>query len=212
MYNSTDINKAPGGTVHMDDLLPRIAFDTKAWKQIKMRELFNHINANLVQSEWLTSNASGKDVSYLRPVDGIYSSNNVSIKGALKITLPDGDFDSMIKLHIEIFNLQENSSFSVFCSGYHNEKKWTYASTNLLGDNNTPNHTIRYGHDGANGCIYIGELNTLWSHPKVLIQGLLVGWYRAKITHWVQGWKFGFETEAFTYITRTHTNKLIKNQ
>ena len=134
--------------------------------------------------------------------------------GAIKVTLPVSWTNTMLRMTIKVYDYATNESFTVVCGGY------TYApSTQWINHfayiesaaSKDTNFTVRFGHDGTKCCIYIGELNSVWSYPQVYVTEVEAGFSFYTVANWQDGWAVGFEASAFGVVTKTQTDTQINN-
>lgn len=141
---------------------------------------------------------------------GVFGTKSASHTGALKITLPQTWNNTMLKFDIEIYNYSSNNSCTYSVAGYNyaDSKTWSNVSAYATGHktNARANLPVRFGHDGAKCCIYIGEVGQVWNYPQIAIKNF-VGGYGGGSTYsnWIDGWQIGFASSLGT-ITQTITN------
>jgi len=61
------------------------------------------------------------------------------------------------------------------------------------GSSNSPLN-VRYGNDGTNGCIWIGDTNTTWSYPQIWVSEFMMGYSNTSWTTWRSGWSISLVT------------------
>jgi hypothetical protein len=152
------------------------------------------------------------DTNYIRitnPGGGEYVTTTTHLTGAIRITFPVAFTNTMLKMTIKVYDYNEGTSFDVNVAGYIYETNgWFSVTANIIGSNNVNRQiTVRLG-GTTNPIIYIGELNSSWNHPQIMITNLELG-YSGQGIGWTTGWTIGFETSAFNNVSRTITNPQI---
>lgn len=169
----------------------------------------NTATTGYVQAEGFVS-AGGNATSILNP-GGAYLSNNVTITGAIKITLPQSWTSTMMKFRIQIFEYSTNKTCDVVVAGYNYVvgTQWLNTTAYIITDtSNNRNFTIRFGHDGSKCCIYIGETNSIWSLPQVSVTEFFAGFLNYDAEMWNDNWSISFVSN-FDNVSSTLTNKQI---
>lgn len=141
------------------------------------------------------------------PGGGAYTSRSSSITGAIKITLPIGWSSDMIRFTVKVYEYSTNESFEVVCGGYTygTSGKWINTFAYILSPPSVSrNFTVRFGVDGGNPCVWIGETGSKWSYPQIFITDFQGG-YTTVVTGYTSGWSIGFDT-TFGTIHSTHSN------
>jgi hypothetical protein len=147
--------------------------------------------------------------SIINPSGAIYNTNTATVTGAIAITLPVGMTNTMLRMSIRVYEYATNKSFDIYCGGY------TYLSGNTWANNPfayiVGNSTIdrrfsvRFGYtSGGKAIIYIGEANSTWSYPQVVITDVQCG-YGGQSINYTTGWSIGFVT-VFENVTATISN------
>ena len=129
--------------------------------------------------------------------------------GQLKIYLPYSWDNTLIKFKISIANQQENSSVDYFVSGYMNStnQKWEQCSAVSIGKYNESlsNLTVRFGSNGSNCVIAIGETGTFWSNPSIAISDVVVSKLDGSddFLKWAKGWSVLINANSDVSFTET---------
>ena len=154
----------------------------------------------------------GETGHVVSPGGGRYTTTTGTVTGYLKITLPVSWTNCMLRFIVDIYDYSMKGTVTYVIGGYnyssdpawHNisaycTAPWGQAKSNL---------TVRFGHDGSKCAIYIGESNTSWSFPQVIIRDVVVGYGQASnIATYSKGWSIGFTTSLGSYIsTVSNTN------
>lgn len=145
----------------------------------------------------LASSAVGLRVS--NPGGASVATQNSTVTGAIKIILPSNFSNTMMKMTVKVYEYTTNESFVANIAGYnHSSQNWYNISADITSNANTDrNFTVRYGYDGTNCVIYIGELNSTWSYPQVFVTDFQAGFSNYTVDRWVDGWTIGYEASAF---------------
>ena len=140
---------------------------------------------------------------------------NSGTTGALKITLPQGWTSTMMRMTIKVYEYSESKSFTINCGGYNHSdssawiNEFAYIESQSEVDRN---FTVRFGYDSNNKCcIYIGELTSVWSYPKVFVTDFEAGFNNTVASNWQDGWVISMETTAFENVSQIRTNCQINN-
>ena len=180
-----------------------------------IRKLYDNTKDNKQRLDDLNGNTPGvissNGLTVLNPLDANFShSGTTGNIGAIKIALPNSWGRTMMRFSVNIFDLLNNESLTLLISGYTyiDTSSWNTTSVQIITSLSSNNFTVRFGHDGTKCCIYIGELNSSWSYPKVTVTNFLAGHSNYAPSQWLTGWNIGFETSSFQNITATHTNNL----
>jgi hypothetical protein len=133
-----------------------------------------------------------------------------TVTGAIKIRLPQGYTDTMIRMTVKVYTYN-NNSFDITLGGYQNAGGSTWLNT--FAYMNTTAMTqlnVRFGYDGTYNCIFIGETNSTWSYPQVFVTDFQAGYNNYAYTQWVKNWTITYyagaafaNTAAGQYITKT---------
>jgi hypothetical protein len=165
-------------------------------------------------SDGFFNNISGLRLSY--PNGGSNNAlGNSGTTGAIKITLPQSWTSTMMRMTIKVYEYSEGKSFTVNCGGYNysNGSVWlsefAYIESQSEFDRN---FTVRFGYDSNNKCcIYIGELTSVWSYPKVFVTDFEAGFNNTIASNWQDGWVISMETTAFENVSKVRENCQINN-
>ena len=147
----------------------------------------------------------------MRPwgADYLNSTTNVHT-GAIKIILPTtGTMDDMLKFTVDIYQYQQNESTSIDIAGYiyqsPGNNTWLNCTTIVHAKDATENYTVRYGDDGTNHCVWIGELNSTWNHPQIIVRNFFGG-FLTDTDQYLGEWEVDFEATAFEDVNITQSN------
>lgn len=127
--------------------------------------------------------------------DVLHYHNAASSTGTLKIKLPSGVSDTMMAIKIKgytyVYNVGEiGGEFELDLGGYVVNGTWYTTSTKLNGK--AVFNKVRFGYDGINPLILLGDLSTVWNIPSIVItdfiatfgnvDGFETGWSASIIT------------------------------
>lgn len=150
----------------------------------------------------------------LFPDGGAYitsSGDQTTVTGAIKITLPVSWSNTMIKMVVRVYEYTSNESFDIYLSGYNyaTSSTWNNTTGYIIGSTKrNRDFTIRFGHDGTNCCIYIGETTDQWAYPQIYITEVQTGWNGTSVNTWHSGWDISF-VDSFGTISSTIDNTQI---
>ena len=148
------------------------------------------------------------------PGGASFATSTSSVTGAIRIKLPVLAPNTMMTMTIRVYEYISGRSFDVVCGGYHyTGALWTNCFAFITGQpGNDRNFNVRFGNDGATGCIWIGETSTVWSYPQVSVVNFQAGYSGLTYTNWNNGWNISFQTTFNTVsliISNAQTNRLI---
>ena len=140
-----------------------------------------------------------------------YTTQN-NYTGAIEIALPTGGtgHDDMIKFVVEIFDYNTQESVTVFVGGYTYQNvgtgnnTWTNVSATVLGQSAAQNYTVRFGDNGTEHCVWIGNTDSTWNHLQVIVRDFFAG-YGASINNYLGAWDINVVTTQTT-VNNTLTN------
>ena len=171
------------------------------------------VNGNIEAGKNVFQDISGKGGFIMRPWGADYLNTTTNVHtGAIKITLPTGatSEDDMIKFTIDIYQYQVNQSLSVDVGGYiylaaGSNDSWRQVTAIVHAKSTTENYTVRFGDDGTNHCVWIGELNTVWNHPNVICRNFYGG-FAVETEEYLNEWDISFEATSFSHVSQTQSN------
>jgi hypothetical protein len=145
-----------------------------------------------------------------RPKGGHLVGNTSSYTGAIKIRMPVHGSTDMISFHVDIYDYATGESITMFIAGYlyqvTGSDEWSNLEVITLTGNTSKDYTVRFGGDGSNNCVWIGETNSTWSYPQVLVRDVQVG-YTAVVDSWDDDWFISFVT-SFDTVDETVSDNL----
>lgn len=124
--------------------------------------------------------------------------------GAIKIRLPVGMTNTMVRMTIKVYTY-DNGSFEISCGGYNYPlgNTWINTFAYMLTQSRTALN-VRFGFDGTYACIYIGEASSQWSYPNVFVTDVQGGYSNYTADQWATNWGVTFET-SFANVTAVQT-------
>lgn len=156
----------------------------------------NVLDANSIYTSGGLSTNGGNSLLGVQSPGGASRANGGSTEtGAFKITLPSGiPVYGMFKLVIHIYEYgQRGNGYEIHCGG-HMYPNYMYNRFQVqYGSSNSPLN-VRYGNDGTNGCIWIGDTNTTWSYPQIWVSEFMMGYSNTSWTTWRSGWSISLVT------------------
>tara|TARA_R110000744_G_scaffold58161_1_gene121426 strand:+ start:614 stop:2995 length:2382 start_codon:yes stop_codon:yes gene_type:complete len=169
------------------------------------------VDGNILTSGGVSNENAGVRVT--NPGGGAFVTTNASMTGAIKIVLPQDGPNSMLRMTVKVYEYLTNESFILNCGGYATASgswvnEFAYIENSGVVDRN---FTVRFGNDGSNACIYVGELNSTWSYIQVFVTDFQAGYGSATAALWQDGWDIEFEATAFDSVTKTVTNTQTNN-
>ena len=149
---------------------------------------------------------------YTAPNGGTYTTTSSSVTGAIRIRLPTNRFKSntMMKFKVSVYEYSTGRTHEFLISGYNNNnasQQWYNVAATQLTDDNRGAYNIRWGGNGTDNCVWIGETNSTWNYPQVHVQWVDVG-YSGYSTNWGQDWIIDFRT-GFDTVTVTRGASLV---
>jgi hypothetical protein len=157
--------------------------------------------------------SDANNVRVLKPLGGSRNSFTPTETGAIKITYPVGYTNTMHRVKVNIYNYAVNQAYTVYFGGYNYSPGpfWTNVFAYTIGPSSTNfNPTVRFGYDGTNMVVYIGELNTSWSYPQFFIEEVETG-FNLSSQFATDAWSIGLEASAFQNVTDSIANTLSTN-
>ena len=152
----------------------------------------------------INDDASVTRITY--PIGAQLSVATASVTGAIKITLPQSWSNTMMSMRIRVYDYSGGESFEVNCGGYNyaTDSAWYNTFAYIVGQANIDrNFSVRFGHDGTNCCITIGEIDSTWSYPKIVVEDFMAGHSNFAKANWDDGWSISTITTLPTTISST---------
>ena len=141
-----------------------------------------------------------------------YRSDSSSDTGYIMIKLPTdigNSPDDMVSFYVDIYDYTTNEMISVFVGGYTyritSTSVYWYNCTAIINAKHTgKDFNVRFGHDGTNYYVAIGETDSVWSHPSIVVRDVQCS-YRSNVEHYIDGWAISTETTTLTGVDETQT-------
>ncbi len=137
----------------------------------------------------------------LFPGGASLSTDTPSVSGAFRIMVPiDLTQNAMIKLTVMIYDYAAAGTTAktsvIEIAGYCYATSDTWVNTQAVQVTNRQNDLqIRYGHDGTNYIIWIGEVDTVWRYPKIAVIDAMVGYSNGTYALLGAGWTITTTTD-----------------
>jgi len=146
----------------------------------------------------------------MRPHGADYITQTGSVTGAIEIRIPTGGAqrDDMLKFVVDIYDYATSESVTVFIGGYIYQaiggNTWIAPSAQVIASNTAQNYTVRFGDNGSVHCVWIGEIDSTWAYPQVIVRDFF-GAFVTNIEEYLGTWDISYVT-SFTTINNTLTN------
>lgn len=141
-------------------------------------------------------------------------SGAASVTGTLKITLPVGFNDTMLKMRISIFDYAANrSNTELLLAGYNYAAtpSWVNVSATTNGGLTTAmGQNVRFAYDGTKTCILIGTTSSVWAYPAVSVNDVQLSYTGGQAAGWDTAWDASILTTE-TGLTVTATAVIDQN-
>ena len=150
------------------------------------------------------------------PIGAQYRSDSSSDTGYILIKLPTdiGDSpDDMVSFYVDIYDYTTNEMISVFVGGYtyttsNQISNYWYNCTAIINTKLTSkDFNVRFGNDGTNFYVAIGETNSVWAHPSIVVRDFQCS-YRGNVEHYIDGWAISTETTTLAGVDETQSGNL----
>ena len=143
----------------------------------------------------------------VQPHGGDYYTQTSTETGYLKITLPvDTNVDDMVKFTLDVYLYGNDIAMTAHLGGYLTSSlNWGNTTATIVAGNAAQNYAVRFGNDGTDYCVYIGESDTAWSYPQMVISNFFAGYGAVGTDDYLGEWTINFTTSLGT-ISDTQTN------
>ena len=168
------------------------------------------VSSKPADTDLLNTHTQGGILVVNHPAGGNYSSNASNVQGALKIRLPRGFTNAMIRFFVEIYEYSSDRSATFEVGGYTSSGGNTWINTYAkMTGSAASQKTVRFGFDGTYACVWIGEdsTTTVWQIPQVVISNLRVGYRDNIVSSWAAGWDLSFDQTAHSGHNLTGTTE-----
>ena len=152
------------------------------------------------------ANGFGNDIFIIYPSGGSASYGGQQI-GYCKITLPTLWDSTMMTFTVTIYNYVSNTSVDYRISGYnYYGKPWYNCAAVCIGKAGTShsNLSVRFGDNGTKNVITIGEENTEWEYPKIVVHDVVIG--NSDFETYKSGWNVEISKSGAPNVSETISN------
>ena len=142
-----------------------------------------------------------------RPVGGTAGVSS-TVTGALKIRLPQGFTNTMLRFSVDIYEYGVSGVSTYDLGGYtYTSQRWDNNPFARYSGPPSGTRTVRLGMDGSGyACAWIGEWNTTWYYPQVLVRDFVAGYSNYSESQWATGWGVTWDTGGALNISYTNAN------
>mgnify|MGYP004621721355 FL=1 len=205
VFTDTDTKNTAGATNTASKI-----YLTGATTQAGNAQTYSNTNV-WTKDSVMNASGIGNGTSYFAYVDGgSLVTRDSTQTGYLKIKLPVAWSSTMMSFTATIYNYQDGTSVDYQISGYpfQTNKTWNACTAVCIGKagQKVSNLPVRFGTDGTNSLVYIGNSNTSWDYPQVVIHDVCIGFGGNTFDAWATGWSVSFTTTALTRIDHTISN------
>lgn len=134
------------------------------------------------------------------PGGAAYGTNAASISGAIRIQMPVGLINSMLRFTVKIYEysgsaaqIANSPARILHLGGYNNAGGW-YTAFAHQDTQNGSDINVRFGYDGAKSCVWIGDATSTWVYPQIFVTDFEAGYSNATMANWSSGWNILFDT------------------
>lgn len=152
------------------------------------------------------ANGFGNDIFIIYPSGGSASYGGQQI-GYCKITLPTLWDSTMMTFTVTIYNYVSNTSVDYRISGYnYSGKPWYNCASVCVGKAGTShsNLSVRFGDNGTKNVITIGEENTEWEYPRIVVHDVVIG--NSNFETYKSGWNVEISKSGAPNVSETISN------
>ena len=152
------------------------------------------------------ANGFGNDIFIIYPSGGSASYGGQQI-GYCKITLPTLWDSTMMTFTVTIYNYVLNTSVDYRISGYNYAgKPWYNCAAVCVGKAGTShsNLSVRFGDNGIKNVITIGEENTEWQYPRIVVHDVVIG--NSNFETYKSGWNVEISKSGAPNVSETISN------
>ncbi len=166
------------------------------------------VNANGFTSMGVAVGSPNSVVTAYAPKGASYSDDGST--GAIKIKLPFRASNPMWTMKVRIYNYSQHQTSEYLIGNYsYDAGAYNYSATFLGGANSIPLN-VRFGNDGTNDCVWIGEINTVWIYPVISVVDFTSG-FRAAGAYQGADWKISIESSFNTVVVSTSPDIRLSN-
>jgi len=165
-------------------------------------------NVEFDKNVWQDISTNGGYI--MRPNGADYVTTTGTVTGAIEIRIPTGGAgkDDMIKFVVDIYDYATQESITVFIGGYIYQavggNTWINVSAQIISTDSSKNYTVRFGDNGSVHCVWIGETDSTWSYPQILVRDFYGG-FATNVEDYLATWDITYVT-SITTVNNTLTN------
>jgi hypothetical protein len=142
------------------------------------------------------------------PRGGSFTQLTTQENGSIKIKTPLLWTNSRLQFKVKISsgNSSDNESVELLISAYNRASTslWESISVKTVSSSENKDYNVRFGHDGINACIWIGEVTSTWNYLTCTISDISVGF--AEVSEkWLTDWNISLVT-SFDTVQITKSN------
>ena len=162
----------------------------------------NNIGSQSVSTSVLTQ-YQRRDNFIQSPKGGTFTTSNSTYTGYLRIKLPCGMLNTMLSFFVDIYDYSLNCSVTYKIAGYSYSGGWVRCTAQCVSsyEGSYSDLSIRFGTLDGNAAVEIGESNTSWSYPQVLVRDFVFGYSNATVANYFDSWTIDFSTTSITLTT-----------
>jgi len=153
---------------------------------------------NAIAAEFVRNNVNRGSIGTMPyPSGGSFGVEVNGLTGAIQIVLPNTIGDglyTMLKFQVDVYNYNTDTTVTYDVSGYvyPANPSWINCTAKAIGGGVGSVKPVRFGRTGSGAsakfCVWIGDVDTVWYYPKVLVRNLLTGYSSIDIAFWQSGW------------------------
>lgn len=154
--------------------------------------------ASLSNRGVFTTRAVAADNTYIAfPEGGTYSATG-DTTGILVIKLPSSQKGTTLRFDVKIYtNIEGKKTLATYHIGGQDglsTNGWEHGQVYAEGIGTLSNLTVRLGIDNSDAIyVTIGEINTIWNNPEIVITDLIIGNTGNTIENWAYGWQVSIQ-------------------
>jgi len=121
--------------------------------------------------------------------------------GTIKIAIggTGTTIDDMLQFWVDIYDYASREMVTVKIGGYIYQgvggNTWTNVQAMILAQIPSKNFVVRFGDDGTNHCVWIGEVADTWSHAQITVRDFSAGFIVGNVADvYTAPWTISFET------------------
>lgn len=155
------------------------------------------------------NNQTDASVTFVAMPTGAAYASGSGTTGGLRITLPRGYTNTMLRFWIDIYEYDNGGQGGYSCSylvgGYTYETgNWINTFAQYIGPRNRA-RAVRFGDASGKCVVQIGETTDTWSYPQVRVRDFIAGYSQAAAADWKAGWSLGTSVVNPSNVTSTIT-------